>query len=68
MLSLTPRFASVARLIPVTLVVLLSAPAWLTWPFLGKERRDSVLSMVKELAEWTRNQDAPKALDQSESS
>jgi hypothetical protein len=45
------------RVLPVLVVVVLSAPAWLTWPFLSERRQKAVLEMVKALAEWTRDHD-----------
>ncbi|TQF04241.1 hypothetical protein E6W39_20930 [Kitasatospora acidiphila] len=45
----------VLKVLPVLLVVVLSAPAWLTWPFLPEQRQRMVLDMVKALADWTRN-------------
>ncbi|MFF3140227.1 hypothetical protein ACFVRU_00450 [Streptomyces sp. NPDC057927] len=44
----------VLKILPVLLVVALSAPAWLTWPFLSGQRQQVVLDMVKALADWTR--------------
>jgi hypothetical protein len=41
------------RIVPVTIIVILSFPAWLTWPFLSKERRTSVIEMVHALGRWT---------------
>jgi hypothetical protein len=41
------------KLLPVLVVVVLSAPAWLTWPFLPEPRQRVVLDMVKALADWT---------------
>ena len=32
-------------MLPVLLVVILSAPAWVVWPWLGEERRESVHRM-----------------------
>jgi hypothetical protein len=43
---------TVIRMVPVILIVILMSPAWLTWPFLSKERRQSVLQMVRILARW----------------
>jgi hypothetical protein len=40
------------RMVPVTIIVILSFPAWLTWPFLSKERRESVMEMVQALGRW----------------
>ncbi|MFJ1562092.1 hypothetical protein [Streptomyces mirabilis] len=45
----------VLKLLPVLLVVALSAPAWLSWPFLSEARQHVVLDMVKALADWTRS-------------
>jgi hypothetical protein len=42
------------RAVPVILIVILSAPAWLTWPFLSESRQRTVLQMVDALARWTR--------------
>lgn len=41
-------------LLPLTAVVLLSAPAWLTWPFLPSRRQDVVLAVLDRLVQWTR--------------
>jgi hypothetical protein len=38
--------------LPVVIIVCLSAPAWLSWPFLPKDRRDSVIEMVNSLKAW----------------
>lgn len=51
--SLSTRLLATLRLLPVVLVVVLSAPAWITWPYLPSERQDFVLRMVKELILWT---------------
>ncbi|RSN57752.1 hypothetical protein DMH12_12470 [Streptomyces sp. WAC 04229] len=54
--SLMCKYALVVlKLLPVLLVVVLSAPAWLTWPFLTQARQRVVLDMVKALADWTRS-------------
>ena len=57
----------VIRMVPVTIIVILSFPAWLTWPFLSKERRGSVVEMVQALGRWAigvapdrRNEDSPQ--------
>ncbi|MEU6236282.1 hypothetical protein [Kitasatospora sp. NPDC047058] len=42
------------RILPVLFVVVLSAPAWVSWPFLPEPRQRMVLDMVKALADWTR--------------
>lgn len=49
------RIAIVAVLVvPLVAVVLLSAPAWLTWPFLPAERRTTVLEFLDRLIEWSK--------------
>jgi hypothetical protein len=40
--------------IPLLALVLLSVPAWLTWPFLGAERRATVLDFVDRIVEFTK--------------
>ena len=37
--------------IPLLALVLLSLPAWITWPFLGTERRTTVLEFVDRIVE-----------------
>lgn len=44
----------VLKFLPVLAIVLLSAPAWLCWPFLSADRQQVVLEMVHALADWTR--------------
>jgi hypothetical protein len=49
------RVAITALLVvPLVLVVGLSAPAWLAWPFLPKESRDAVIEFLGRLIEWVR--------------
>jgi len=38
--------------IPLVLVVLLTAPAWLVMPFLSESRRNSVLDLLDRLIDW----------------
>ncbi|MFF1400228.1 hypothetical protein ACFVZD_41470 [Streptomyces sp. NPDC058287] len=53
-LSRFARTALVAfRVLPVVLVVALSAPTWLVWPFLSGDKRQDVLTMVGRLSDWT---------------
>ena len=53
MTALPPSMiATAVRMVPVTLIVILSFPAWLTWPFLSEDRRRSVLQMVRILGRW----------------
>jgi hypothetical protein len=40
-------------LLPLLAVVLLSAPAWLTWPFLPSQRQEIVLAVLDRLVQWT---------------
>ncbi|MFJ2582943.1 hypothetical protein [Kitasatospora aureofaciens] len=40
--------------LPLLAVVLLSAPAWLTWPFLPSGRQEVVLAVLDRLVQWTR--------------
>jgi hypothetical protein len=40
--------------IPLLALVLLSVPAWITWPFLGTERRATVLQFVDRIVEMTK--------------
>lgn len=49
----TLRLTQVLRLLPVLLVVVLSTPAWLVWPFLPTQRQQFVLDMVRALTAWT---------------
>jgi hypothetical protein len=38
--------------VPLMLVVGLSAPAWLTWPFLSEPRRKAVIQFLGCLINW----------------
>ena len=58
-------FGPFVRAVPVVIIVILSAPAWLTWPFLSEARQRTVLQMVDALARWTRG-DAPAIAHQYE--
>ena len=40
--------------IPLLALVLLSAPAWITWPFLSTERRNTVLEFVDRIIALTK--------------
>ncbi len=47
------RVAIVAALaVPLTVIVLLSAPAWVTWPFLPSERRETVKEFLGLVIDW----------------
>lgn len=37
---------------PLVLVIALSAPAWLAWPFLSQSRRGAVLQFLCYLIDW----------------
>ncbi|MGI5346922.1 hypothetical protein ACQEU8_01860 [Streptomyces sp. CA-250714] len=51
---LSRPFLAALFLLPVLAVVLLSAPAWLTWPFLPPRRQEFVLEVLDRLVRWTR--------------
>ena len=38
--------------LPMLVLVLLSMPAWITFPFLAAGRRKAVLQFVDRIAEW----------------
>jgi hypothetical protein len=40
--------------VPLLMVVLLSAPTWLVWPFLSAERRAAVLEFLDHLVDWVK--------------
>lgn len=40
--------------LPLLCVVLLSFPAWVSWPFLAQDRRRTVLSFVDRLTKWAK--------------
>jgi hypothetical protein len=42
---------SVILVIPLLALILLSLPAWITWPFLATERRTTVLQFVDRIIE-----------------
>jgi hypothetical protein len=47
------RVALAAILVlPLLALVLLSVPAWITWPFLAADRRKTVLQFVDHIADW----------------
>ncbi|GAA2731816.1 hypothetical protein GCM10010360_16380 [Streptomyces nogalater] len=50
-----PRYLlTVLRFLPVLIIVVLMAPAFLTWPFLPQRRHDSLLEFMQKLIDWTR--------------
>lgn len=40
--------------LPLLCIVLLSFPAWVSWPFLPTDRRQTVLSFVDRLTKWAK--------------
>jgi len=40
--------------LPMLVLVLLSMPAWITFPFLAAGRRKAVLQFVDRIAEWAK--------------
>jgi hypothetical protein len=38
--------------IPLLPVVILSAPAWVAWPFLSTDRRAAVMQFLDRIIEW----------------
>ena len=60
-LGVTRGLLVVVRMLPLLVIVCLSAPAWLVWVFLPTDRQQIVLDMVQALAAWAR--DVTKAED-----
>jgi hypothetical protein len=49
------RIAVAAILVlPLLVLILLSTPAWITWPFLSAERRATVLELLDRIADWAK--------------
>ena len=49
------RVAITALLVlPLLLIVVLSAPAWVALPFLSEPRRDAVLKLLDHLIDWVK--------------
>ena len=52
----TPRWQrvviAVVLVVPLIPVVILSAPAWLVWPFLSADRRAAVMQFLDRIVEW----------------
>jgi hypothetical protein len=40
--------------VPLLVVIVLSAPAWLSWAFLSADRRNAVVDFLSLLVEWVR--------------
>lgn len=51
---LSRSLLSALFVLPLLAVVLLSTPAWLTWPFLPSGRQKVVLEVLDRLVHWTR--------------
>ncbi|MFB6784557.1 hypothetical protein ACFCX0_46705 [Streptomyces sp. NPDC056352] len=39
---------------PLMLLVLLSAPAWLSWPFMAERKQRVLIEVLQNLTGWTR--------------
>ena len=54
------RVAVAAILVlPLLALVLLSVPAWITWPFLAADRRKTVLQFLDRIADWAKTLTTP---------
>jgi hypothetical protein len=54
------RVALAAILVlPLIVLILLSVPAWITWPFLDADRRTTVLQFVDRIAGWAKTLTTP---------
>jgi hypothetical protein len=54
------RVALAAILVlPLIILVLLSVPAWITWPFLAADRKTTVLQFVDRIADWAKTLTTP---------
>ena len=50
------RVALAAILVlPMLVMILLTAPAWITLPFLAADRRKTVLQLAARIAEWAKS-------------
>lgn len=45
--------------LPFIVLILLSMPAWITWPFLDADRRTTVLQFVDRIAGWAKTLTTP---------
>jgi hypothetical protein len=48
--------------LPLLALILLSLPAWITWPLLGTERRTTVLGFVDRIVELSKTLTKPGQL------
>ncbi|WP_351231389.1 hypothetical protein [Streptomyces sp. NPDC002133] len=55
MIAQSLRFLPALLLVmPMCLFVVLSAPAWLCWPFLPEQKQRVVIEVMQKLVDWTR--------------
>ncbi|OWA16317.1 hypothetical protein B9W68_08570 [Streptomyces sp. CS227] len=47
-------FLPVVSILPLLLFVLLSAPAWVCWPFMSERRQGVMIEVVQKMIDWTR--------------
>lgn len=45
---------AVVLVIPLIVVVILSAPAWTVWPFLTADRQTTVMQFLDRIVEWVK--------------
>lgn len=48
------QFLAVIRMLPLILVVVLSAPAWISWVFLPVPKQQAVLDFMQKLIDWAK--------------
>ncbi|MEU1691913.1 hypothetical protein ABZ590_10230 [Streptomyces hirsutus] len=54
-LTPSPKLILVAlSFAPLLLFVLLSAPAWLSWPFMAERKQQVLIEVLQKLIDWTR--------------
>ena len=63
-LGITRALLVAIRVVPVLVIVCLSAPAWASWIFLSKERQEMAVTMVKALGAWAVAAAAPEPVTQ----
>lgn len=44
----------VIKFLPVLLIVMLMAPAFMAWPLLRPEKHEALLAVMQKLIDWTR--------------
>ncbi len=51
----SPRtFLVVIKFLPVLLIVMLMAPAFMAWPLLRSDKHEALLQVMQKLIDWTR--------------